>query len=139
MDIAISTDSKTMYQVAKTSNDDNAILFFVHNIGSKESDLYGRYALILEDGVYLQDEDGCMMKSTINEAAAHISGDVEETKSILNNLFDAVVIDEDRQEDMACEILDQLKEDMSNGDYLSLMELIMSVPSKKLADRLNKS
>lgn len=87
MDLAISTNDSTMYRVAKISNDDNVIKFFVHNIESKESDRYGRFALVMEDGIYLQDEDGCIEISDAREAAEHLSDSVAEAESILNNLM----------------------------------------------------
>ena len=69
MDIAITTEDDTICKVSKFSNDEGKIKFFVYNNGSQEDDKYGRFLLIMEDGIYTQNDDWDVVQVSLKEGA----------------------------------------------------------------------
>ncbi|WP_063664752.1 hypothetical protein [Aliivibrio fischeri] len=143
MDISISTKNSRMYEVAKISNDDDTILFFVYNNGCKGEDKYGRYTLICNDGVLLEDENGSLEKATIKEAAKHISDKPIYAELILNNLLNMVPLSEtedpltvNNKELLIDEVMKQIKSDIESNDLTALAELLLLVPSHNLKNFL---
>lgn len=145
MDISISTESSRMYEVAKISNDDDTILFFVYNNGCKREEKYGHYTLICTDGVLLEDENGYLDKATIKEAAEHISDNVIYAELILNSLFDVIPLSKtedplaiNNKELLIDKVMKQIKSDIESNDLTALAELLLLVPSRNLKNILPK-
>jgi hypothetical protein len=68
MDICITNQNDTIYQVSKFSNDEGFIKYFVYNNGCKSSKKYGLFLFITEDGVFIQNEEYDVVGATLDDA-----------------------------------------------------------------------